>query len=107
MTKRIERHRQKSQQELNQLCAIEFACIAEATAVADKLSQQMIWHQLAEIEIVEKKHYDKPGKPKPDAVTSRLTVVSSLNLQERNILNFLVESISAARSGEIPPSLLP
>jgi transposase len=65
LTKRVERHRQKSQQKLNQLCAIEFACIADATAAVAKLSQQMTWHQLAEIEIVEKKHYDKPGKPKP------------------------------------------
>lgn len=40
-------------------------------------------------------------------VSRLLTVVSSLNLQERNILDFLVESISAARSSEIPPSLLP
>ena len=40
-------------------------------------------------------------------VSRLLTVVSSLNLQKRNILDFLVESISAARSGAIPPSLLP
>lgn len=39
-------------------------------------------------------------------VSRLLTVVSSLNLQERNILDFLVESVSASRSGEIPPSLL-
>ncbi len=39
-------------------------------------------------------------------VSRLLTVVSSLNLQERNILDFLVECISADRSGEIPPSLL-
>jgi transposase len=39
-------------------------------------------------------------------VSRLLTVVSSLHLQERNILDFLVESISAARAGEIPPSLL-
>jgi len=32
---------------------------------------------------------------------------TSLNLQERNILDFLAESILAARSGQIPPSLLP
>jgi hypothetical protein len=36
-----------------------------------------------------------------------LTVVSSLNLQERNILDFLAESVSAARSGGTPPSLMP
>ena len=40
-------------------------------------------------------------------VSRLLTVVSSLNLQERNILDFLVEPVSATRSGAIPPSLLP
>ena len=40
-------------------------------------------------------------------VSRLLTVVSSLNLQERNILDFLTQSILAARSGQIPPSLLP
>jgi transposase len=40
-------------------------------------------------------------------VARLLTVVSSLNLQERNILDFLVESVSAGRSGDMPPSLLP
>ncbi len=39
-------------------------------------------------------------------VARLLTVVSSLNLQERNILDFLVKSVSANRSGAIPPSLL-
>ena len=73
LTKRIERHRQKSQQELNQLSAIEFACIADATTAAQKLSQQMTWHQLTKIEVVEKKHYDKPGKPKPDALPTRIS----------------------------------
>ncbi len=44
---------------------------------------------------------------------SRLhTGVSSLNLQERNVLDFLIESVSAARSGAIrllfyPLELLP
>ena len=40
-------------------------------------------------------------------VSRLLTVVSSLKLQERNILEFLVESVSASRSGDVPPSLLP
>lgn len=39
-------------------------------------------------------------------VSRLLTVVSSLNLQERSILDFLVESVSASRAGEVPPSLL-
>jgi transposase len=32
----------------------------------------MTWHQLTDIEIIEKSHYDKPGKPKPGAKPSRL-----------------------------------
>ncbi len=40
-------------------------------------------------------------------VSRLLTVISSLKAQERNILDFLAESVSASRSGEIPPSLLP
>ena len=40
-------------------------------------------------------------------VSRLLTVVCSLKLQERNILDFLTESILASRSGFTPPSLLP
>jgi transposase len=40
-------------------------------------------------------------------VSRLLTVVSSLNLQERNILEFLSESVVAKRSGQVPPSLIP
>jgi transposase len=40
-------------------------------------------------------------------VSRLLTVVSSLNLQERNILEFLSESVAAKRSGQVPPSLIP
>jgi transposase len=40
-------------------------------------------------------------------VSGLLTVVSSLKLQERNILDFLVESVLANRSNDVPPSLLP
>ena len=40
-------------------------------------------------------------------VARLLTVVSSLKLQDRNILEFLTESVLSARSGRTPPSLLP
>ncbi len=40
-------------------------------------------------------------------VARLLTVVSSLKLQDRNILEFLTESVFSTRSGRIPPSLLP
>ena len=41
-----------------------------------------------------------------DFVSRLLTVVSSLNLQKRNVFQFLTESVSAARSGGTPPSLI-
>ncbi len=40
-------------------------------------------------------------------VARLLTVISSLDRQERNVLEFLSESVSAARDGSLPPSLLP
>jgi transposase len=40
-------------------------------------------------------------------VSRLMTVVSSLTLQERNILEFLSESVEAKRSGQVPPSLIP
>jgi transposase len=40
-------------------------------------------------------------------VSRLLTVVASLTLQERNILEFLSESVVAKRSGQVPPSLVP
>jgi transposase len=40
-------------------------------------------------------------------VSRLMTVVSSLILQERNILEFLSESVEAKRSGQVPPSLIP
>lgn len=73
LTKTIERHRQNAQQQLKQLCATEFACTADADAAAQKLSGQMTWHHLTDSEIIEKSHYDKPGKPKPGAKPSRIS----------------------------------
>ncbi|MGB2923915.1 MAG: hypothetical protein WBB82_01280 [Limnothrix sp.] len=73
LEKKIEKHQQKAQQELKQLSLTEFACVADATAAAEKLSQQMIWHELTAIEIVSKSHYDKAGKPKPDAIPMRVS----------------------------------
>ncbi|MEH2307533.1 MAG: IS1634 family transposase [Nostoc sp.] len=46
----------------------DFACAADALAAAEKPSAKMVWHQLSGIEIVEKRHYDRPGKPAKDVV---------------------------------------
>ena len=46
---------------------------ADAISAAQNLSKTMQWHQLSNIETVEKPHYDKAGKPKQGAVPTRMS----------------------------------
>lgn len=73
LTKKIEQYQQKFQQELNRLSTQEFACIADAVSAAQKLSQKMTWHELSDIQTVEKRHYGKAGKPSKDDVPNRIS----------------------------------
>jgi transposase len=73
LAKKIEQCQQKSQQEFQALSHQEFACAADALDAANKLSKIMKWHQLWELETVAKPHYDKAGKPKQDAVPTRIS----------------------------------
>jgi transposase len=63
LSKKMEQKQKTCQQELQMLSTQDFACAADALAAAEKLSAKMVWHQLSGIEIVEKRHYDRPGKP--------------------------------------------
>lgn len=73
LSKKIEQHQQTSQQELKKLSNQEFACIADAIGAAQKLSQKMTWHELSDIQTVEKRHYGKAGKPSKDDVPIRIS----------------------------------
>jgi transposase len=73
LAKKIEQYQQKYQQEFHTLSCQEFACAADAINAANKLSKIMKWHQLWELETVEKSHYDKAGKPTKDAVPTRIS----------------------------------
>jgi len=73
LAKKIEEIQQKCVQELQALAGQDFACVADAIAAAEKLSTKMKWHQLSNIQTVEKSHYAKRGKPKPDAVPSSIS----------------------------------
>ncbi|MFO0209326.1 MAG: IS1634 family transposase, partial [Pseudanabaena sp.] len=68
LDKKLEQIQQKCHQDLQILAGQDFACAADAIAAAEKLSTQMKWHQLANIQTVEKPHYAKRGKPQPDAL---------------------------------------
>jgi len=73
LDKRIEEIQRKCQQELQVLAGEDFACVADALAAAEKLSTKMKWHQLSNIQAREKPHYEKRGKPKPDAIPTSIS----------------------------------
>jgi transposase len=73
LTKKIEQYQQKSQQEMNGLSTQEFACIEDAISAAQKLSQKMIWHELSDIQTVEKRHYSRAGKPSKNNPPKRIS----------------------------------
>lgn len=73
LAKKIEQYQQKSTQELKKLSTQEFACVADAISAAEKLSKKMTWHELSNIEAVEKRHYGKVGKPGKDDVPNRIS----------------------------------
>ena len=73
LSKKIEQYQNKYLQEFQTLSTQEFACAADALTAAQNLSKTMKWYQLSGIETVEKSHYDRAGKPKKDAVPTRMS----------------------------------
>jgi transposase len=73
LSKKIEQYQKNYLQEIQSLSAQEFACATDAINAAQDLSKIMKWHQLCDIETIEKPHYDKAGKPKKDAVPTRIS----------------------------------
>lgn len=87
LSKKIEQKQKTCQQELQTLSSQDFACATDALAAAEKLSAKMVWHQLSGIEIVEKRHYDKPGKPAKDVVPQGISyrVVATVSVSDDEI----------------------
>jgi transposase len=72
LSKTIERLQSTAQTALKRLSSQEFACATDATEAAEQLSLHLRWHQLSNLQIVEKRHYGKAGKPKKSEVPSRI-----------------------------------
>lgn len=68
------------QSQLRQLCTQQFACEADAVAALQKFEQNLPWHQLEETGVKQKLHYQKPGKPNPDTLPSRITYYPQASL---------------------------
>lgn len=73
LDKKLEKIRQNCHQQLGVLAGQDFACVADGVAAAEKLSSQMKWHQLSEIQTIEKAHYATRGKPKAEALPDRIS----------------------------------
>jgi transposase len=73
LDKKLEQIRNKCHQDLQTLGVQDFACESDAMAAAQKLSVAMTWHQLSDIEVVEKRHYQKAGKPNKDDIPKRIS----------------------------------
>lgn len=72
LDKKLEKIQQNCHQQLLVLAGQDFACVADAVAAAEKLSSQMKWHELRDIQTREKPYYAKRGKPKADATPTRI-----------------------------------
>jgi transposase len=89
--KRIEKQlkdtRSKSEQRLKKFEGEEFACEADALTAATKLSNELILHELSEVRVVEKQHYEHPGKPSPKnpPIRTSYQVVASIVTDEKKI----------------------
>ncbi len=77
LDKKILQLQNKCWSDLQGLSNQDFACEADAIAAAEKLSASMTWHQLDNIQAVEKRHYQKAGKPGkdelPKSISNRIT----------------------------------
>jgi len=77
----------RAQTQLDRLHRQEFACEADALAALEALQAQLPWHHLSEGHVSPKAHYDRPGKPKPDAVATRVSyhpqATLTLNLEKQ------------------------
>jgi transposase len=81
--------------QLNQLCAQEFACEADALAAIEHFEQDLPWHQLEKMGVKQKLHYEKSGKPKRGTEPSRITYHPQAALK----LNPTVVTIHQQRAG--------
>lgn len=64
---------QQAQSQVKQLARQEFACGADARSSGEQLERRLEWHRLEDIKVVEKAHYERPGKPKTGTLPSRIT----------------------------------
>jgi transposase len=61
---RVQQAEQRQQQQLNQLMQQEFACQADAFSAAEKFQKSLRYHRLGQLNVEQKAHHGKRGRPK-------------------------------------------
>ena len=67
LEKRLAKQLSQAQSQLRQLCLTEFACAADALKAAKRFESRLRFHQLAALEVIERPHHAKSGRPGKDA----------------------------------------
>lgn len=73
LEKTLAKATQQAQAELKKLAHQEFACQVDAQSAASEFERHLKWHRLESIEVVEKAHYQRPGKPKAGTLPTRIS----------------------------------
>ena len=73
LAKTLSQETSRQQAQMQRLCTQEFACEADALAALKQFEQTLMWHELEHVSVTQKRHYERPGKPKQDQAPSRLT----------------------------------
>ena len=77
------------------LCTQKFDCEADALAALQQFEPTLKWHQLEELGVKQKAHYEKLGRPKPGTPASRITYFPQASLT----LNSTVVATHQQRAG--------
>jgi len=73
LEKTVAQATQQAQAQVKKLAHQEFACDADARSAAAQLEKHLPWHRLDAIAVVQKAHYERPGKPKAGTLPARIT----------------------------------
>jgi transposase len=95
LEKTVAQATQQAQSQVKKLTRQDFACAADAQSAGEQLEQHLEWHRLDAIEVVEKAHYERPGKPKAGTLPTHITY----HLQATPVLREEVVAAHRRRAG--------
>jgi transposase len=73
LERQVHQKRHQAEQTLRAQATLEFRCEQDALIQTQKLGQRWPYHRLGEIEVIQKAHYDHPGRPKQGEVPTHFT----------------------------------